>query len=121
MYWPLINNTTISQYYYDNRWTTETASTAKFPRLSPESNANNYQTNTVWLANRSFFKLRNIELYYNFAKSVLERTKFINGAKIYVRGTDLFSIDHLSVSDPESYGATNPLTRSIVAGLSVTF
>lgn len=121
MYWPLINNTTISQYYYDNRWTTETASTAKFPRLSPESNANNYQTNTVWLADRSFLKLRNLEIYYNFSNCLLQKTKVINGAKLYVRGTDLFCLDHLAVSDPESYGATNPLTRSIVAGLAVTF
>lgn len=120
MYWPLINNTTISQYYYDNRWTADNQD-AKFPRLSPVSNANNYQTNTIWLADRSFLKLRNVEVYYNFAKSLLQRTKVINGAKLYVRGTDLFCIDHLAVSDPESYGATNPLTRSVVVGLSVTF
>lgn len=120
MYWPLVNNTTISQYYYDNRWTTDNQD-AKFPRLSPQSNANNYQTNTVWLADRSFLKLRNVEVYYNFANSLLQKTKVVNGAKIYVRGTDLFCLDHLSVSDPESYGATNPLTRSVVVGLSVTF
>ena len=120
MYWPLINNTTISQYYYDNRWTVDNQN-AKFPRLSPVSNANNYQTNTVWLADRSFMKLRNVEIYYNFAKSLLQKTKVINAAKLYVRGTDLFCIDHLSVSDPESYGVTNPLTKSVIVGLSVTF
>lgn len=32
MYKPLVGNTTISQYYYDNRWTPETAGTAKFRR-----------------------------------------------------------------------------------------
>ena len=120
MYWPLINNTTISQYYYDNRWTADNQN-AKFPRLSNENNAINYQTSTLWLVNRSFFKLRNIELYYNLPKSILEKTGFVHEAKVYVRGTDLFSLDHMDVSDPESYGATNPLTRSIVAGLSVTF
>lgn len=121
MYKPLVGNTTISQYYYDNRWTPETAETAKFPALSSQSNANNYNTNTLWMFNRSFFKLRNIELYYNFPKSLLSKTKYLNGAKLYVRGIDLFSIDHLDVSDPEVFGATNPTNRSIVAGLSVTF
>jgi TonB-linked SusC/RagA family outer membrane protein len=120
MYWPLINNTTISQYYYDNRWTTDNTD-AKFPRLSSSSNANNYQTNTVWLADRSFLKLRNLEVYYNFPAQLLSSTKFINAAKLYVRGIDLFSLDHLDVSDPESYGASNPLNRSLVLGLSVTF
>ena len=120
MYWPLINNTTISQYYYDNRWTADNTD-AKFPRLSSVSNANNYQTNTIWLADRSFLKLRNIEVYYNIPESLLKKTNIVNAAKIYLRGIDLFSFDHLAVSDPESYGATNPLNKSVVAGLSVTF
>lgn len=121
MYKPLVGNTTISQYYYDNRWTPETASTAKFPALSSTSNANNYNTNTLWMFDRSFFKLRNIEVYYNFPKAMLAKTKLLNAAKLYVRGVDLFSFDHLDESDPEVFGATNPLNRSIVAGLSVTF
>ena len=121
MYKPLVGNTTISQYYYDNRWTPETASTAKFPALSSTSNANNYNTNTLWMFDRSFFKLRNIEVYYNFPKAMLTKTKLLNAAKLYVRGVDLFSFDHLDESDPEVFGATNPLNRSIVAGLSVTF
>lgn len=121
MYKPLVGNTTISQYYYDNRWTPETAGTAKFPALSSTSNANNYNTNTLWMFDRSFFKLRNIEVYYNFPKAMLAKTKLLNAAKLYVRGVDLFSFDHLDESDPEVFGATNPLNRSIVAGLSVTF
>lgn len=121
MYKPLVGNTTISQYYYDNRWTPETAATAKFPALSSTSNANNYNTNTLWMFDRSFFKLRNIEVYYNFPKAMLAKTKLLNAAKLYVRGVDLFSFDHLDESDPEVFGATNPLNRSIVAGLSVTF
>ena len=120
MYWPLINNTTISQYAYDNRWTADNPN-AKYPRLSSQSNANNYQTNTVWVEDRSFLKLRYIELYYNFPQKLMDATGILGGAKLYVRGTDLFSIDNLEVSDPESYGVSAPLTRSIVAGLALTF
>ena len=119
MYWPLVGNTNISQYAYDNRWTAENQN-AKFPRLSSESNANNYQTSTLWLADRSFLKLRNLEVYYNLPKSLLEATKIVNGAKLYVRGVDLFCFDHLDENDPEAYGI-NPLTKSIALGLSVTF
>lgn len=120
MYWPLINNTTISQYAYDNRWTTDNTD-AKYPRLSSQSNDNNYRTNTIWVEDRSFLKLRNIEVYYNFPEKIMEATRFMKGARLYVRGTDLFSIDNMEVSDPESYGATCPLTRSVVAGLAITF
>ena len=119
-YWGLISNRTLSQYVYDNRWTKENPN-AEFPRLSSSSNANNYQTSTFWLRDRSFFKLRNVEVYYNFPKSLLSKTGFINAAKLYVRGTDLFTLDHLSTVDAESYGASSPLTRSVIVGASVTF
>ena len=119
MYWPLVGNTNISQYAYDNRWTPENQN-AKLPRLSSESNANNYQTSTLWLADRSFLKLRNVEVYYNLPKSLLEKTKIVNGAKLYVRGIDLLCFDHIDESDPEAYGI-NPVNKSVALGLSVTF
>lgn len=120
LYWPLINNTNISQEYYDNRWTTDNLD-PKYPRLSSQSNNNNYQTNTIWVKDRSFLKLRHVELYYNFPKSMLEKTQIMNRAKLYVRGVDLLCFDNIKIADPESYGATNPLMRSVVIGLSVVF
>ncbi len=120
MYAPLVGNTTISEYYYDNRWTADNQN-AKFPRLSSESNANNYRYNTVFMADRSFLKLRNLELYYNFPETLFKNSKSVKGVKVYARGVDLFSIDHLAVSDPEAYGVSSPLTRNISAGVSVTF
>ena len=120
LYWPLINNTTISQEYYDNRWTPETPN-AKYPRLSSQSNENNYQTNTLWLEDRSFLKLRSVELYYKFPETWMQKSKILSNAKIYVRGVDLLCFDKIKIADPESYGATFPLTRSVVAGLTIGF
>jgi TonB-linked SusC/RagA family outer membrane protein len=122
MYWGLINNTSLSQYVYDNRWSlSNNDPNALFPRLSSSSNANNYQTSTFWLRNRSYMKLRHVELYFNFPQQLLAATKFIHSARLYVRGVDLFTIDDLDKVDAASYGATNPLTKSVVVGLSVTF
>ena len=122
MYWGLVNNTTLSQYVYDNRWSPENNNAnAQFPRLSSSSNANNYQTSSFWLKDRSYLKLRNLEIYYNFDKNLLAKTKIVNAAKLYVRGVDLFTSDNLDEVDAASYGATNPLTRSWVLGMSVTF
>ena len=120
IYRPIVGNNTISTYYYENRWTPDNQD-AKYPRLSTQSNTNNYQTNTVWLADRSFLKLRNIEVYYNFPKSWLQKTKFIGDARLYVRGVDLLCFDKIDVLDPESYGATNPLNKSLIVGLKVGF
>lgn len=119
MYKPLVGDTNISQYYFDNRWTPSNQN-ALFPRLSSQSNDNNYRNNTVFLADRSFLKLRNVDVYYNVPESFLAKTKFIHAAKFYVRGNDLLSFDKMAVSDPECYG-TSQLFRSLVLGLSLTF
>ncbi|MBO5626513.1 MAG: SusC/RagA family TonB-linked outer membrane protein [Prevotella sp.] len=119
MYWPLVGNTTISQYAYDNRWTPENQD-AMFPRLSSQSNANNYRNSTLWLANRSFLKLRDLEVYYNLPKTLLEKTKIVKGAKVYVRGVDLLCFDSIDENDPEAVGIY-PVNRSVALGLSVTF
>lgn len=52
-YHPLVDNTTISNYVYRNRWTPETPN-ARFPRLTTETVDNNLQTSSLWLADRSF-------------------------------------------------------------------
>ena len=122
MYWPLLNSTSLSQQYYDGRWTASNPDpNAEFPRLSTTSNANNYQTSTFWQRDRSFLKLRNVEVYYRFPKSLLEQTKIVNAAKLYVRGVDLLCFDHIDDADPECYGVSAPLNKSIAVGLQLSF
>ena len=120
MYWPLLNSTNLSQMAYEGRWTTGNPN-AKFPRLSAESNANNYQTSTFWQRDRSFIKLRNVEVYYNLPEYLLNKTGFIKTAKVYVRGVDLFCADHIDEADAECYGVTAPLNKSVVAGVALSF
>ena len=120
IYWPLVGNSTITQEVYDNSWRVGNEG-ATMPRLSAESNNNNYRTSTFWSFDRSFFKLRNIEVYYHLPKALLAKTNLVNAAKVYLRGVDLFSIDHMDHQDPEAHNVIMPLTRSLQMGLSVTF
>ena len=62
-----------------------------------------------------------MELYYHLPQSLLKSTGFISQAKVYVRGVDLFTSDHLQQGSAESYGAVMPLTRSVQVGASLTF
>lgn len=50
-----------------------------------------------------------------------EKSKILSNAKIYVRGIDLLCFDKINIADPEVYGVTYPLTRSVVAGLTIGF
>ncbi len=117
MYWPLINNTNISEHYYENRWTPENPF-AKYPRLTAESNDNNFRTNSIWLADASFLQLRNCEFYYKLPNALLSKLR-MRSAKLYVRGIDLFCFDSIDISDPESVGIAYPMTRSINVGFSI--
>lgn len=118
-YRPLVDNTTISNYVYRNRWTPETPN-ARFPRLTPETVDNNLQTSSLWLADRSFLKLRNCEVYYKLPSSWLNRF-WVKNAKVYVRGVDLLCFDSIDQLDPEAMNNSYPATRSIHVGLSVGF
>ena len=73
------------------------------------------------MRDRSYLKLRNIEVYYKFPKSLLDKTKIVNNLKVYLRGTDLFTIDHMDEVDAASYGVNAPLNRSVILGASISF
>ena len=118
-YHPLVDNTTISNYAYQNRWTPETPN-ARFPRLTTETVDNNLQTSSLWLADRSFLKLRNCEVYYKLPSSWLNRF-WMKNAKVYVRGVDLLCFDSIDQLDPEAMNNSYPATRSVHVGLSVGF
>lgn len=118
-YHPLVDNTTISNYVYRNRWTPETPN-ARFPRLTTETVDNNLQTSSLWLADRSFLKLCNCEVYYKLPSSWLNRF-WVKNAKVYVRGVDLLCFDSIDQLDPEAMNSSYPVTRSIHVGLSVGF
>lgn len=121
VYRPLISNNTISQYYYDNRWT-ESNPNGKFPRLTATSSANNYNNNSLWVADASYLKLRTLEVYYQLPESWLKCLHSVKQAKIFARGYDLFSMNKLDgISDPESVGANHPLMRQFTFGVNLHF
>ena len=119
VYRPLADNNTISQFYYDNRWTAENTD-AMFPRLTSESNENNYQLSSIWYSNASYLKLRHCEVYYKFPVKLCKKIKMSN-AKLYLRGMDLLSINKMDLYDPEDLGITYPQDWSIHLGLAIGF
>ena len=116
---PLSNNTSLTQYYYENRWTPQNQQ-AKYPRLSQGANANNFTNNTVWLTDKSYLKLRHAELYYKFSKKLLATTP-LHSVKLYVRASDFTLFDHVDICDPEAMGNALPIPSSVQLGFSIGF
>ncbi|RZK59506.1 MAG: SusC/RagA family TonB-linked outer membrane protein [Pedobacter sp.] len=73
----------------------------------------------------SFLRLRNVNIAYALPKSILEKTKFIKGVKVFVQGQNLFTWTKWRGLDPENnavYGRYQyPNTRTYTAGLNVNF
>ena len=66
LYRSAVATNTLSQYLYENSWSAERGNTenAQFPRLSTTSNANNDVNSTLNMFDRSYLKLRYVEMYY---------------------------------------------------------
>jgi hypothetical protein len=121
-YWygmPLVGDRNITVDYYENRWTTEN-SAAKYPALTSRSNPNNEQPSTLWYHDASFLKLRNVELYYNFPQSMLEKIN-VRALKLSVKGENLYTWSDYTGGDPEMPRYVYPTLSGVSAGLSVTF
>jgi hypothetical protein len=119
LFWPLRDQNTISTAYA-SRWTPENVGNASLPRLSLLDNANNYRKNDIWLTDASYLKIRYVELYYNFPEKILNRISS-QSLKLYLRGTNLYSFDRISIVDPEATGIVYPTLRSFHAGIRVGF
>ena len=92
----------------------DTRASATYPRLTTQSNQNNYRLSTFWLKDGSFVKLRNLELGYTFKE----------GMRVFVNGQNLFCISPLLNEynlDPENASGGYPQLRSFNAGISLTF
>jgi len=102
-----------------NRWTPETAATADHPRLSSKDNLNNYQFSSFWQRDGSFVKLRSAEIGYTLSSKT---SKFIlmDSVRMFVTGTNLFSIDKIEYGDPESLSGF-PVLRTVTLGVKFQF
>jgi hypothetical protein len=111
------NNAKISSIAL-NRWTTETAATADYPRLSASNNLNNYQTSSFWQRDGSFVKLRSIEIGYTLPGTITKKIRLDN-ARVFINGTNVFSLDHMKgFTDPEILTGY-PALRAISLGLTI--
>lgn len=93
------------------------------PILRADNSQNNFQTSDYWVVDGGFFKLRNAELGYSLPLKLVSKIH-LSGLKIYVRGSNLFTISKIKDLDPEylSAGVSDyPLFTTITGGLSLTF
>ena len=100
----------------------DTRAEARYPRLTTESNENNYQTSSMWVKSADYLKLRNLELGYNFATLGLQKAG-IDNFRVYLSANNLLTFSSLLKNynmDPEKISGY-PTIKSYNVGLSITF
>lgn len=115
-------NLNISTWYLNDkvRWTETTKDIANVPRLSTLSNENNYQTSTQWLADGSFFKLRNLKIHYNLPDKLIKKM-MMDKLELYVKAQNIFSIDKIKYMNCEDLSLGYPDLFSFCIGVNVNF
>lgn len=101
------------------RWTPQTANTATFPRLSSQTNQNNFRQSTFWLFDTSYFNINRAQLTYEFEDAFCKDLGMDNFS-LNLSGTNLFEIGKNKDIRRLRIGST-PLSRSFTLGIRASF
>lgn len=111
-----------------NVWSIETPNN-RYPTYTNDQKINNYNYYcSSWsVENGSYLRLKNVTVGYTFPSSLMARTHFLSGARIYCTGTDLWESTKMNDGfDPEATRTVTsfqryPFTRNLTFGVNLTF
>jgi len=126
---------TVTQRYFDERWTGEGTSNTQ-PRASWSSKSNNATPSSRFLEDGSYIRLKNLQLGYTIPAKILKVTGLAQ-TRLYVSGTNLITVTKYSGLDPEMTVSDNstsegdraagidwgtyPSAMTIMLGIDITF
>lgn len=111
--------------YHKTAWTAERAAAGEkitYPALSTGKSSSTV-VNDFFIMNRSFLRLKNIEIGYTLPNKLLSKAG-VKGLRIYASGQNLFVWDGLVIThlDPEqNSGLAYPITKNVSVGINVNF
>ena len=127
VYWEAGDIGNYPKYVYDKHWSIENPSSL-YPRVNERSayywDGTAAGSNSYWMVNTNYIRLKNLEIGWTLPKAWLSQTKLISYARIYVNGVNLLTFSPCKDIDPESTSsnATNyPQSKIINVGFTVTF
>ena len=104
---------------YKNHWTAENGSNTLFG-LNSKTESENLKASDFYIEDGSYLRLKNIQLGYTFSNP----TSWLNNARIYVSGQNVFTITGYSGLDPEVGSVDNgvyPQSRIWSVGANLSF
>lgn len=105
----------------DGRWYKGiTPGTAKYPRLLEFNDNRNTLISDFWIQNRSFLKIKNIQLGYSFTKAAFPSLP-VERIRIYGSLENFFTFTKYDGLDPEVDGVDYPAMKQAVIGINLSF
>lgn len=122
-----VNGGKVKEHHLD-RWNpalseSENLANAKYPLLHYDSYGDhNQRTNSFFLKNGSFFRLKNIELSYSLPEKWIKHA-YMSQCRFFVNANNLVTWDHLNgLTDPESNGSNRyPICKTVNFGVNIQF
>lgn len=97
---------------------------AAYPRLTANSNTNNYVSSSFWMRSGAYLRLKNVVVGYTLPKTITDKVK-IGSARLYVSGQNLITwSNYFPGFDPEqrdTAGEFYPIMKTYTVGLNVNF
>jgi TonB-linked SusC/RagA family outer membrane protein len=115
--------THVLQAYANDYWSEDNPNPyALWPRLSTGLHPNTNQTNTWFMRNGAFLRLKNAELGYTLPQQLTERIK-LTKARFYMSGTNLLLWSGFKMWDVEMAGdgLGYPVQRVVNMGVQISF
>ncbi len=100
-------------------WTPETKGSATYPRLSSQSNSNNFRRSSYWLYSNDFFQFRKIQLTYQFPDPVLQSLG-MKGISIFLAADNVAQIAKNREARDLNIGG-QPRYRTFTLGIQTNF
>jgi TonB-linked SusC/RagA family outer membrane protein len=126
---------TVTQRYFNERWTGEGTSNTQ-PRASWTSKSNNAMPSSRFLEDGAYVRLKNVQLGYTIPEKTLKAIG-LQQVRIYASGTNLLTLTKYSGLDPEMTVSDNskneggraagidwgtyPSAMTLMLGLDITF
>ena len=93
--------------------------------IADNSTSSNGYYNSRWMYDGSYLRIKNVTLAYKLPANLVKKVQ-LNGVRLYASATNLFTFHKVNYFDPER-GVEGlgmgiyPMTKSMVAGLEITF
>jgi len=101
-------------------WDPDKNFNSKIPALTAVNRNDEGRVSEYYIENGSYIKLKTMQLGYNLPKQIQEKL-YMNNARIYLQGQNLFTITKYEGADPEGLGYPYPMPRSFTLGLTFSF